>query len=242
MIKNDYNLIKIFENINNVSSGKLSYYISPFISLSYQMEVEKLMKGLKLNYEYFNSGERKIFIVGSFNKSMLSHLNPIDILEITSFNNLSHSDILGSILALGITRELIGNISIDKTTYLVEVDKTIMNLIIEKLEYVRHDKVRITISSKKLLEPKFEAKNVIVSSLRLDNIVSSIFNISRIDSKNAILNGDVYYNFNNEVKIDSKIKMQSYLSCRKKGKVFIDSIIGETKKDRIILSVKYYIN
>lgn len=233
--KNNYEIIKIKEKILEVYNGEKEYYITPFLSLRYQYEIECLVKKLKLDIYYFNNGERKVAIIGEINKE----LNPIQVLEIETNEELKHNEIMGAVLNIGLKREVIGNIYTNGC-YLVEVLSYIKSYVIENLNYISHYKVKVVESKKEVPEVLYEIKNVIVSSKRLDNVVSSCFNISRELAKVAIINKDVELNFNNDLKVDKVIGDGVYLSCKRRGKVFIIGEKGRTKKDNIILEVKYF--
>lgn len=234
-IKNDYELIKIKEKVLEVYNGEKEYYITPFLSLKYQYELECLVKKLKLDLYYFNNGERKVALIGKTSEE----LNPIRVLEIETIEELKHNEIMGAVLNIGLKREVIGNIYTNGC-YLVEVLSHIKDYIIENLNYVSHYKVRVCESKKEVPAVLYEIKNVITSSKRLDNVVSSCFNISRELAKEAIINKDVELNFNNDLKADKVIGDGVYLSCKRRGKVFIIGEKGKTKKDNIILEVKYF--
>lgn len=237
-LHNDYDLVKIKEKIKELDNSD-EYYITPFLSLSYQYEIENMLKEMKgfLDIYYFNSGERKVALIGNTQKK--ENLKPISLLEIVTSEQLKHNDIMGAILNIGLKREVIGNIYINNG-YLVEVKNHVKEYVINNLNYISHYKVKVIESEKEIPVLDYVIKRVIVSSYRLDNVVSAIFNISRELSKELIINKEVQYNFNNELKIDQRISLESYLSCRRRGKVFIIGECGRTKKDNIILEVKYF--
>ena len=240
-LSNDYNLIKIKEKILEINgpTKDRDYYVTPFLPLSYQYEIEKMLKHIKpqIDIYYFNSGERKVAILG--NISLKYKLNPIRLLKIKTNDFLKHSDIMGAILNIGLKREVIGNIYTNRV-YLVEVLEHIEDYVVDNLNNISCYRVKVEKTEDEIPSVNSVIKKVIVSSYRLDNVVSSVFNISRELSKKMIINKDVQLNFNNELEVDKRVSPNSYLSCKRHGKVFIIGEVGKTKKDNIILEVKYF--
>lgn len=235
-MNNDYELIKIKEKIYDVKNKKRDYYVTGFISLSFQLELTNLLNKEKIPFKYLNTGERKVLLI-SYEDINLN--DQITVLKINTHENLKHNDIMGAILNIGIKREIVGNIYV-KDNYLVEVLSRMKEYVIENLNYVSSYKVTLEEYNEKIPEVEFTEKHVIVSSLRLDNVVSSVFNMSRDLAKKAIINKLVFLNFNNELKADQRVSMNTYLSCKRKGKVIIEKEIGKSRKDNIILLVKYF--
>ena len=85
-----------------------------------------------------------------------------------------------------------------------------------------------------------EEKSVIVSSLRLDNIVAAISGLSREKTKNLILSGNVTLNFFECTNISKSVCEGDVLTVRGKGKFNINGVMGETKKHRIRISIIHY--
>ena len=80
-LSNDYNLIKIKEKILEINgpTKDRDYYVTPFLPLSYQYEIEKMLKHIKpqIDIYYFNSGERKvaIFFCSSYDGTNVWHIH-----------------------------------------------------------------------------------------------------------------------------------------------------------------------
>ena len=81
-------------------------------------------------------------------------------------------------------------------------------------------------------------KRITVASLRLDGVISSAFNISRGKSAALIESEKVFVNW----KLAKKTQIISEgdtITIRGTGRAVIAAIEGSTKKDRIILRVKF---
>lgn len=236
--QNDYDFIKIKEKIFNVIDGEIDYIITPFLSLPYQMEINNIVSKFALNIHYYNNGERKIAYI-SYNDNYKEY-NPIKIIRILTNEELKHNEIMGAILNTGIKRELVGNIYCKNNLYLVEIHERILSFIKDNFNYVSSNKINLEEYDGELPKDEHKIQNIIVTSMRLDNIVSSVFNVSREKAKEAIINEEVSYNFETKLKVDQKVSFNSYLSMRKKGKVIIKEAIKKTRKDHLVLEIEYF--
>ena len=90
-------------------------------------------------------------------------------------------------------------------------------------------------------EIKFEERKIIVSSLRLDNIISEIAGLSRTKAKQVIEEGRVYINNKNEFKISKLVQIEDVINIRGKGKYIFEKIESKTKKENLVLLIKKYI-
>ena len=83
--------------------------------------------------------------------------------------------------------------------------------------------------------PEREEKHIsdTVASLRLDNIVSSAFSMSRTKAEAGIRGGSVYVNHMEVLDLDFQIKEGDLINFRKKGRARLIEIGGKSKKNRI---------
>jgi len=83
-------------------------------------------------------------------------------------------------------------------------------------------------------------KHDTVASLRLDNIVSSAFALSRAKAAEAIRRGIVSVNSMEALKVDQEITEGDRIVLRGKGKVVLAETGGRSRKDRIIVTFNVY--
>ena len=111
------------------------------------------------------------------------------------------------------------------------------NLIMIKNEIIELEKVNEIILQKE----HFLSSNILVSSMRLDNITSKIINKSRSIVDKMLIDKEILLNYD-EVRNDSiGLKEGDILSIRKYGKYKIGKIKGYTKKNSIILEIIKYV-
>lgn len=153
---------------------------------------------------------------------------------------ISHRDILGSVLGLGIVRDKIGDISILDNKIQLVVFSDISDFIVYNLDRIRHEKVdfkKIALNNLEEAEEEYREKFVIVSSMRLDAVISEAFNLSRSESDKFIKSELVKVNYSTISKGHYELKEGDLVSVRRKGRFKIHSIDGLTKKDRVKLTL-----
>lgn len=171
--------------------------------------------------------------------------NPLCLIEITRdrFTEMSHRDYLGSLMALGIKREMLGDIIItDKGAYLFCL-KSISKYICENLRRTGRGSVNCRVVSLSVLPKSADNGEEIfcsVASLRLDCVVAAAFSVSRSSAVEAINKGLVYVDSVQIFKTDLLLSENSKVVFRTKGKAVIKEQTGMSKKGRLHLLVRRY--
>lgn len=166
---------------------------------------------------------------------------PITIFSICSSDKnaeFSHRNVLGSLMSLGIKREMIGDIIATKKQVYLFCRENISEYVHLNLKKIGCYPVTAQQSTtEKISLPEKRLITINVSSMRLDCICAECFKISRTKSAEYIKQGMVTINWiictnpSNEVKIGSRISMRS------KGRVEISDISGASKKGRLFVEV-----
>lgn len=228
-----------------------------FLDLRQINLIEKLLKQIRCqNYICFGgyeNAERKlvIFFSDKFESNIIEkNYNQImSIIQITLPNELknkyTHRDYLSGLMKIGIKREKIGDIIVYENGADIIILNEISKYVLTNIqELTRFSKSNIEINKLENIhsvEIKKEEINITVASLRLDNIVSELAKTSRTKSEEIILSGRVFLNFENEYKSAKLIKQGDIITIRGKGRFEIDSVIGNTKKGKVILKVLHLI-
>lgn len=155
---------------------------------------------------------------------------------------LEHRDVLGSLMSLGVKRELFGDIIFYNDFCIFFVECRMIDYILNNFTAVKNYKVEPFVFEE-VIEYKraFEEVFSITSSMRLDCVLSELVSISRTRSSELIESGFVFVNGTECVKKDKLLNVNDILSVRKKGKFKISEVVGKTKKDRIKLKILKYI-
>lgn len=184
----------------------------------------------------FDDCERKIMTIFPDYLNAQDIESELSLLRIDgNLDGLSHKDYLGSILGLGIKRTKIGDILVYGKFTVVVLKKEISDYVLMNLERIGNTKVKISeINSDGLELPELKYKEVsfFVSSLRLDAILSSLFNMSRQESINIIKSGNVKVNWENIIKASKELNVGDIISCKGYGRAIFYSNDGMSKKGR----------
>ncbi len=171
--------------------------------------------------------------------------NPLTVLRLTkdNFSQIGHRDYLGSLMGLGIKREMIGDIVVTETGADVIVLKSISPYILSELKSAGRASLKVQEKSFSDIDVSVEnitEDSVNISSMRIDNVISACFKLSRADSADAILSGNVYINSLQTLKCDKKVNIGDKIVFRSKGKIILKDISGISKKGRTFLKIDRY--
>lgn len=166
-------------------------------------------------------------------------------IQAKDMNKLRHKDFMGSIYSLGIKNEFIGDIFLTEKACFVYISKSIEKYIIDNLFKVANQEVvcdSIHIDSKEAKELKIEyvSKSYIIPSKRIDALVSEIYTLSRKESKDKIVSGDLYINSKICTNPSEEFKEADIISFRKCGKFKVGSELRVTKSGNICIDIKKY--
>lgn len=189
----------------------------------------------------FKDSERRMISFNNINENSF----PMKLLKIentSKFSTLSHRDFLGAILSLGIERNKIGDLLVSENVCYLPIHEEIESFIMCNLERISKVKCNVEIVDNFEFLPEFSFKEeiILVSSLRLDGIVSKITNVSRAKAQGMIEQGQVLVNY---VKIKDKsyeLKDEDRITIRGFGKFILGNLIGNTKSGRLKIIIKKY--
>ncbi len=155
--------------------------------------------------------------------------------------NITHRHLLGSILGLGINRSKVGDILVHEGYCQFVVKEEIAPYIQFNLQKVGSEKVsvcQIPLGELKSPNIEYELKRVSVSSLRLDVLLSSVWNLSRKDSQKLIKAEKVRINWEPIGKVAKIVEVGDLISLRGYGRFILGSIEGINKKGKIKIEIK----
>lgn len=190
---------------------------------------------------FFEESERRMISFNNIYKNPFP-MKLIKIQNTSKFSNLTHRDFLGGILSLGIERNKIGDLLVDENVCYVPVHEDIENFIIYNIDKIA--KVvciaEVIDNTEILPEVSFKEEIILVSSLRIDGVVSKITNVARSKAVTMIEQGQVLINY---VKIKDKsyeLKGEERITIRGFGKFIIGNSIGNSKSGKMKMILKKY--
>lgn len=174
---------------------------------------------------------------------------PITCLQITPSypkfaEKLSHRNILGALMNLGIQRDKLGDILIGKNGYYFFCKKEMTAYLIEHLTQVSHTQVHCDIVSTEevsSLHPNTEIHEKIIASNRLDSLIAAMTGISRSQAVALINAGKIAINGAECLNHSYQLKPRDVISIRGYGKYLFDGISGETRKNKLKVSFEKYV-
>lgn len=172
---------------------------------------------------------------------------PIKIIEIKKDKfspALTHRDYLGALMALGIKREVTGDIIVNENGCKIAVLSSIAAFITENMSKAGRGTLHAEAIPLSLIGNSEKVsgtdESFTVSSMRVDSVVKNAFNISRGTAAQAIESGLVYINDSECLKCDKKISAGDKIVLRRKGRIIIDDCSSVSKKGRIIVKIKKF--
>ena len=154
------------------------------------------------------------------------------------FTELSHGKVLGTFMSAGMKRDYFGDIISDGERWQVFLARETSNYIESQITKI--GRVTVHLEEKpytEIIVPKdsWSEENATASSLRLDVIISTVYNISRQRSKQLVETGKVKVNWSVNERSDYLLDLLDVISIRGFGRIQIQSIEGKTKKEKIRL-------
>ena len=157
---------------------------------------------------------------------------------------LTHRDYLGSLLSLGIKREVTGDILVREDGADILILRDIADFLLANYEKAGHTSLALSIVGLQDLNTgavRTEEKRVAVASLRLDSLLSAAFGLSRGKAQEAIRSGIVLVNSRVLLKPDFLLQEGDKMVLRGRGKAVLREVSGRTKKDRTFVILERYL-
>ena len=228
------------------------YTFSGFLNVGEQVIVYEMERELKfVPWTLFGGSEdceRRMLRFGSEELLGYEEEFPIRCLVVRPVirkfaDTLNHRDFLGSLMNLGIERDILGDIIVRDNVGYIFCEDQMASYLRDSLDQVKHTSVRCEIWKEcpAQARPQFSEAELVVSSNRADAIIAKVFQLSRSQSielfrgRRVFVNGRLYEN-NSGV-----LKPEDIVSVRGHGKFVFSGFLNETKKGRIRVGVRLYI-
>ena len=166
-------------------------------------------------------------------------------IEGSGYRTLTHRDFLGSLLALGIERDVLGDILVDPDEHGATVfcESRMLSFLNAELLRVANDKVRIeylALEDVSIPERRFEKLCDTVASARLDCVIAALCNLSREKARQVVTGSLVELNYESEERPDREVEAPAVLSVRGYGRYRILRLEDRTRKGRLRLEAEKY--
>ncbi len=157
---------------------------------------------------------------------------------------LTHRDLLGSLMGMGVVREKIGDILVAPDSADLLVLEGVADFLLQSWDSAGRAKLSVSaIEPDNLHIPTVQRREVrdTVSSLRLDAVASSGFRLARGKAAALIESGKVQLNWRECVKPDKLLEAGDVVSARGFGKFELSEVGGLTRKGRISIVLQVYV-
>ena len=237
-------LAKILDTVNACNKYSKNSYTN-FIDPSQQMLIKEKILAAHTFFGGYDGAERKILCVAlPFAEINLDEF-PISVLRVDNLSDfpLTHRDYLGSVLALGLKREKIGDILTDYQGAYIILMKDILAYVMDNLKKIGNKGVNVREVSVKdivIKSKEVQIKYITSASMRLDAIISSALHISRADALDVISAKRVSVNHKLCEKASYLLNQKDLVSVRGYGRIKIAGIGRLTKKGRINVEIERF--
>ena len=230
--------------------------VTDFYDLSKQNLILKFIQYNKVKNVFFYGGyeeaERKALIVYPEKYENLIKENKIDFeewikaIKITLPNENKgqyvHQNYLGALIKLGLKREKIGDILVDENgadiIISIDVEKFLLNSLNSLTRFQKASIESIKVEEIRKQQIQKETMKIVVSSMRLDNIVAELAKCSRNKANEILSSERVFVNYENVTKATKEIKENDKITIRGKGRFVIKTVVGNTKKGKIMIEIE----
>ncbi|MCR5357050.1 MAG: hypothetical protein K6E63_06570 [Lachnospiraceae bacterium] len=227
------------------------YTFTDFMSLAEQSVYYECERELSYAHPTLYGGcdiaERKMIRFGSEEESGYVQDFPILAIRIRPVmskfsDDLNHRDFLGALMNLGIKREMLGDIFVKGNEACVFCRDNLAGFIAENLTRVKHTSVTASVTDdvSDITKPELEDKLIQVSSVRIDAVISRVYNLSRQEALSLFPAGFVFLNGRECTENARLLKEEDIVSVRGKGKFEFTQETGLSRKGKTNCRVRIY--
>ena len=157
---------------------------------------------------------------------------------------LTHRDLLGGLMGIGLTRERVGDILVKEASAQIICLKEAAPIILSQFSQAGRYRLNLKEIPLSGLSPApAEVKRIhdTVAALRLDAVLASGFSLSRGKAADLVASGRVSLNHRECLKPDRPVEEGDVLTCRGLGKCVVRTVGGQSRKGRVIIEIERYL-
>ncbi len=155
-------------------------------------------------------------------------------------DSLTHRDILGALMGMGIKRETVGDIYVSDGFCDFFVTREILPYVLSQMESAGRTHLRLqNIPLSQVIVPIEQTREIktTVSSLRLDSVLGAGFGLPRAKAVQAVEAGRVFLNDKCIFKADKPVAQGDKITLRGQGKILLQTVGGKTRKERLSITI-----
>ena len=238
-------LTKRFAELAERADRSSIWQYSKFLTIAEQAELLKLRLPVPVTLcGGIDGAERRIACFGSEALMGCEPEPPIECVRISPLNprfsgELTHRDYLGALMALGVTRDVMGDIIVSGSeAYLFCLDQ-IAAYMIDELHEVGRTSVKAELSDPpESTSESGEEISIVIASERLDALIAAVWKLPREEAKALCEKGLVYVDSRLRERAGDRIDEGAAVSVRGRGRFIYVGLDRETKKGKLRVRVK----
>ena len=227
-------MYKIEKNVTKFKNSYSTYFLDPN---EINLVKSKLHRDeYKVYYPYKDSEKNIIYLNNNIPEVLLY--------EIKTKVPVRHQDILGTMYSLNIDSQLFGDILLIDNRYFIYILPIVRNYFEANFLMIKNSRIEleeIDINYLKDYERSYEKMELIVSSNRIDTVVSNICHIGRNNISDMIKKKEILLNYEFLKDSSYKLKDDDTFSIKRIGKFKYNGILKNTKSNHLIIEILKYI-
>lgn len=220
--------------------------LTPFLDPYHQSIVRSVIgNSIQIvdNGGFIQSESKRMIIAPDYYEIVEEDFNLVvcKIVYAKNFEKITHRDVLGALMSLQIKRELFGDIVEKDGDFYVALDSKIYEYLKNELTSIKRSKVKLSLCNDKIeVKNDYLIKSFIVSSFRLDKVISSFYNISRAKAADFIRAGHVKVNHKPVEQINYLCNNKDIISFKKHGRVMFVDLHKQTRSNNYVVEGYFY--
>lgn len=236
----------IFDLIQSVYNGE-SKQITPFLVPAMREWAEAILKKEHLAFMSvggFPEAERVRILLGPWGEALDAQDAGVSLLwvrPVDSRAQLEHRQILGSLMALGFKRGVLGDIQAGQGGFYIASATEIAPFIRNQWTQAGREKIEVSLYSDEPLvtNDQGEERRITVHSSRIDAVIANAFGVARSVAQEWINQGKVRRDGVLVSKAETEVQSKDTISCRGYGRIKLLEH-SQTRKDRIAWQIVLY--
>ena len=229
----------ILDLIESVYDGE-TRQVTPFLTVAMRDWVEAVLKKEHLAFIAeggFSEAERVRILLGPWGEALDSKEADVSLLWVRPIDlhaQLEHRQILGSLMALGFRRDVLGDIQPGQGGYFVASTTEVAPFIINHWTQAGREKVIVSHFTEQPVVNTVQGEEcrVTVNSSRMDAVIANAFRVSRSVAQEWINQGKVRRDGVVVSKAETEVQPDNMISCRGYGRIKLLEC-SKTRKDKI---------
>lgn len=221
------------KNLTRLNNNQNTFFLDP--KELNEVKAKLKMTDYKIYYPYKDSEKNIIY---------KKNIPEVLLYEIKAKIPIKHQDILGSVYSLNISRDLFGDILLIDGRCYIYILPIVRKYFETNFLMVKNSHVELElldIDYLKDYERSYERQEIIVSSNRIDTVVSSISRVGRSNIKEMLKKKEIMLNYD-FLKDDSyKLKIGDIFSIKRIGKFKYNGVLKNTKSNHFVIEILKYL-